>query len=115
MKIVSVDFEIIRATPAVAEFLVHVEIDNPVMGSEVVGRAVGPRRQGVSTVEVTYRMTAASPTDRKVMLRCVIPEPNLWTSNTPFTYEVVVELLSGGMAVETRSGTVKLRAVEGHR
>jgi hypothetical protein len=109
MKIVSLDFEIIRATPAVAEFLVHVEIDNPVMGYEVVGRAVGPRCPGVSTVEVAYSMNAVRMSDNRVSLRCVFPEPNMWTCETPFTYSVTVDLRRGDEVVATRSGAVKFR------
>jgi hypothetical protein len=109
MKIVSLNFEIIRATPAVAEFLVHVDVDTPVMGYEVVGRAVGPRCPGVSTVEVSYPMNAVRIIANRLSLRCVIPEPNMWTSETPFTYSVSVDLLHDGKVVATRSGTVKFR------
>jgi beta-galactosidase/beta-glucuronidase len=42
-------------------------------------------------------------------LRCAIPEPNLWTAETPFTYGVTVELRHGGKVVETRSGAIKFR------
>jgi hypothetical protein len=110
MKIVSLDFEIIRATPAVTEFLVHVEVDTPVMGYEVVGRALGPRCPGVSTVEVAYPMTTSKMSAASVSLRCVIPEPNMWTSETPFAYSVTVDLRHGGEVTTTLSGSVKFRS-----
>ena len=96
-------------TPAVAEFLTRVELEAPVVGGELIGRVVGPQRPGVSTVEVKYPMTAAAVSDTVVSLRCVIPEPNLWTAEAPFTYEVTVELLAGGERLDARNGTVAFR------
>ena len=109
MVIVSLDFEIIRATPAVAEFLVHVEIDSPAEGHKVLGRAVGPRCPEVSTVEVAYPMSSVSIRDNRVSMRCVIPEPNMWTAETPFTYSVTVDLRNGGEVIATRTGAVGFR------
>jgi beta-galactosidase/beta-glucuronidase len=109
MRIVDLDFEIVRATPAVAEFLVHVELDLPVAGHDITGRAVGPHCPNISTVEVSYPMTATAGGGKKMSLRCAIPEPNLWTAETPFTYGVTVELRHGGKVVETRSGAIKFR------
>ena len=114
MKIDSLDFEIIRATPAVAELLVHVELDVPAVDCEVCGRAVGPRCPGVSTVEVSYPMTTSKVSDTSVSLRCVIPEPNLWTVEVPFTYVVIIDVRQGRDVVETRNGVVALRAAKGH-
>jgi beta-galactosidase/beta-glucuronidase len=109
MKVATLDFEIIRATPAVAEFLVHVRIDSPVMGYEVVGRAVGPRCPGVSTVEVAYAMTMRGASDTTATLRCMIPEPNMWTPEMPFTYAVTVGLFVNGEFVDTGNGLLALR------
>lgn len=109
MRIVSLSLEVVRATPAVAEFLARVELDAPAADCEVAGRAVGPRRPGVSTVEVNYPMTVAEAGGTAVTLRCVIPEPNLWTAEAPFSYEVTVELRAGGERLDTRSGAVAFR------
>ena len=70
---------------------------------------MGPKCPGVSTVEVTYPMARVASADRTAALRCVIPEPNLWTPQTPFTYEVVVESRRTGEPVDTRSGTVAFK------
>lgn len=110
MKIVLLKFEIVRASPAVAEFLVQVELDGLAAGCEVAGRAVGPQCPGVSTVEVTYPMARAASADRTAALRCVIPEPNLWTSETRFTYEVVVESRRAGEPVDSRTGIIAFKA-----
>jgi hypothetical protein len=109
MKILSLNFEIVRATPNVAEFLVRVELDSPTAGCEVTGRAVGPRCEEISTVEVAYPMTVTGVSDTAVTLRCVIPEPNLWTPDAPFIYAVMVELRVKGNAADARGGTVALR------
>jgi beta-galactosidase/beta-glucuronidase len=109
MRIVSLNFDVVRATPAVAEFLARVELEVPLAGREVTGRAAGPRCPGVSTVEVNYPMTMADAGGTAVTLRCVIPEPNLWTAEGPFSYEVVVELRANGARLDARSGVVAFR------
>jgi beta-galactosidase/beta-glucuronidase len=110
MRIVAMNFEIIRATPAVAEFLVHVELEYAASGCEITGRTLGPRCPHVSTVEVAYPMIRDCVSDKKVMLRCLIPEPNLWMRETPFTYVVTVELRRAGEVVESRRGAVAFRS-----
>ena len=92
MKIVSLNFETVRATPTIAEFTVRVELDGPARGCEVIGRAIGPKCPGISTVEVAYPMTVAGVSDTAVSLRCAIPEPNLWRPDAPFTYTVAIEV-----------------------
>ena len=57
MKMVAVNFEIVRATSAVAEFLVHVELDGPVEEYAVTGHSVGPQCPVASTIEVSYPLT----------------------------------------------------------
>jgi len=109
MKIVALKFEIVRATPAVAEFLAHVELDALATDCDVTGHATGPRCAGVSTVEVTYPMKVAEVGGTTVSLRCMIPEPNLWSPETPFTYATTVEIRCGGEVVAMRSGVVRFR------
>jgi hypothetical protein len=111
MKIVSRSFEMLRATPAVAEFLVHIELDGTVAAINVAGRAVGPQCPGVSTVEVAYPMTVEVVSGTVATLRCVIPEPNLWTSESQITYAVTIEVRSGGEIVATQCDRVALRMV----
>ena len=110
MKIVSLNFEVIRATPAIAEFVVRVGLDRPATGCEITGHAVGPRCEGISTVEVAYPMTVAASSDPIVSLRCAIPAPNLWTSELRFTYAVSIALHLGEVRVDSRGGVVALRA-----
>ena len=101
MKIISLNFEIVRATSAIAEFIVRVELDGPPRDCKVSGRAVGPKCSGISTVEVAYPMSVANASDTAVSLRCVIPEPNLWTPERRFTYEVSAALRVNGDLVDS--------------
>jgi hypothetical protein len=109
MKIVSLHFEVVRATPAVAEFATRVELDGPAAGCEVAGRAVGPRASTISTVEVVYPLVLVESRDNAVLLKCVIPEPGLWRQKTPFIYTWSVEVKVKGQDTDTRVGSVILR------
>lgn len=109
MKIVSLNFEIIRATSAVAEFAVRVELDGPAADFDVTGRAVGPHCEGASTVEVAYPMRLLERSDTAASLCCVIPEPNLWKQETPFTYTVSIELTINGEILDSRETVLAFR------
>ncbi len=109
MKIDTIAFELIRSTPSVAEFLIRVELDGPADGCEVTGRAIGPRCAGTSTVEVAYPLVAAGLSGKVVSLRCVIPEPNLWTPNGRFMYAITVEVHVNGEWTDARSATMAFR------
>ena len=109
MKIVSVAIDPIRADTSVAEFVVRVGLDGPATGCDVRGRVVGPRCEGISTVEVAYPLTLVRVSEATVRLKCVIPEPNLWTQTAPFTYATSVEVWVSGERTDTRVGVVALR------
>lgn len=109
MTIASLRLEMIRATPAVAEFIVHVAVAGPVRDIDVRGRATGPHGAGAATVEVAYPLAAAAAAGSEIALRGVIPEPNLWTPTAPFLYTVTVELLAAGIPVDARAITIALR------
>ena len=109
MKIVSLNFEIIRATSAVAEFLVRIELDGPAAGCDVTGRVVGPRWKGISTIEVAYPLRVFEMSVTGVSLRGVIPEPNLWKPETPFTYAVILDVKKNGEVLDSRETVLALR------
>jgi hypothetical protein len=113
MKIVAVRMEPVRCTQAAAEILFHVELSGPAGGCEVRGRAVGPRCKGISTVEVAYPFAVAEARDNVVSLRCVIPEPNLWTREAPFGYATSIEARVGGELTDSRGGGIALGAANG--
>ncbi len=111
MKIVRLTFEIIRATPAVAEFHARVQLDGPPGDCEIKGRVMGPRSPTVPTIEVSYPASFKEVYDDNVVLRFAVPEPNLWTPEAPFTYEVTVDLYSCGLQQNTRTGVVAFRSL----
>jgi hypothetical protein len=109
MKIVSMHFEIVRATSAVAEFIVRVELDEPTANCGVTGRITGPKCPGVSTVEVTYHLRLVESSGRSISFRGAVPEPNLWKPETPFTYVVGVDLQINGKVVDSHDRVVSLK------
>ena len=113
MKIVSIRVEPVRCTQAAAELLFHVELSGPASGCEVRGRAVGPRCEGISTVEVAYPFAMAEARDNVVSLRCTIPEPNLWTREAPFGYATSFEVRVGGELTDSRGGSIALGPAKG--
>jgi len=108
MKIVKITSEAVRVTPAVAEILFHVELSGPASEWEVRGRAVGPQCANISTVEIAYPFTVAEVRDNVVSLKCVIPEPNLWTRETPFGYATSFEVRVNGELTDSRGGSIAL-------
>ena|SRR5437868_5523971 len=109
MKIVSLDIEPGRASQASAEFTIRVNLDGPAAGCAVSGRVVGPKCKGVSTVEVAYPLRVIGVSDTAVSLKCVIPEPSLWTPERPFVYAWSVEVEAGGEVTDARAGGIVLR------
>lgn len=106
----SVVVELVRVSPLAAELLARVELAPPAAGTELRGRLVGPKCEGVSTVEVAYPLRAVpGSSDTAPVLQGVIPEPNLWSPTAPFRYEGRVEAWRGGMQVDARAFTVELR------
>src|SRR6478736_1274472 len=98
----SITVEPLRVSAAEAELLVHIEVDDCASGVEVRGRLVGPRCEGVSTVEVAYRLRPAEVRDTTVSLRVTIPEPNVWTPAAPFRYDGLVEIRQNGVKADAR-------------
>src|SRR5579871_4918830 len=109
MKIVKVTAEFVRADTTIAQFLVKVTLDNPVGETEVKGQVVGPRCPGFSTVEIAYPLSQFDKWGSVVVLKGVIPEPNLWSETTPFVYEIAVEVLVGGKSIDSRTTPLVLK------
>lgn len=102
----SLSVEPVRVSTAEAVIDVRVELEAE--GVELRGRLIGPRCQGVSTVEIDYPLRPAG--DNPLSLRAVVPEPNLWSPEAPFRYDGRVEVWAGGKRVEVREFAVELRA-----
>lgn len=110
MKIVSASVEPGRGSRACVEFAIRVTLSGEATGCEAVGRVVGPRAEGVTTVEAAYPLTATGTSDNAVSLKCVIPEPCLWTRDAPFAYAWWVAVRVGGVQTDSRAGSVAFPA-----
>lgn len=108
-RILNVELTPKRVTPAVAELWVVVTADQVTPATEVRGNLVGPKRPGVSTVEIAYPLREVERTVSAVTVRAVVPEPNLWAPAAPFEYEVVVELWQDGERCDGRSVTTQFQ------
>src|SRR5438309_7769131 len=103
--------EIRRLSAAEAEVWVAVELGEVTPATELRGRLTGPRCHGVTTVEVAYPLrplpVAQGPTN-VLTLRVLIPEPNLWTKETPFYYAGRLELWHQGRRADVATWTMGL-------
>jgi hypothetical protein len=106
----SLTVEPVRVSPAEAVVVVRVDLESPKAGIEVRAKLVGPKCEGVTTVEVAYPLRPALGTDTGLSLRAVIPEPNLWSPAAPFRYDGRVEVWADGRRVEVREFAVEMRA-----
>jgi hypothetical protein len=112
MKIVSVSVELRRADISVAQFLIRVELDGNVEGCEVKGSVIGPRCPGITTVEIAYPLVLIETRDKFAILKGVIPEPNLWSPESPFQYEVNVSIQTLDGQTDRRRSMLGLRGRE---
>ena len=105
--------ELLRLSSADAEVWVHAVVDQVTPTTELRGRLMGPRCAGVTTIEVAYpiRPQPRPPEDSSLTLaaRVVIPEPNLWTQETPFFYEGPCELWQDGQRCDETTVSVALK------
>jgi hypothetical protein len=93
-----------RLDATLADLLIH--FTNLTAGVEILGRLVGPRCPGVSTVEVAYPLRPEAP----AVCRAVIPDPVFWTPERPCLYEGPVEFRRDGQLVGTITVTIGIRA-----
>jgi hypothetical protein len=105
--------EIRRLTPTEADVWFIAELDSVSPGTELRGRLVGPKCPGVTTVEVPYvlcrprGLDADSP--KNLAVHALIPEPNMWTEQTPFVYEGPLELWQDNKLCDVVSLSVGLK------
>jgi len=87
-----------------------VNLDGSANACDVTGRVVGPQATGFTTVEVAYALVAVEASDNTVSLKCVIPEPTLWTREAPFGYAWSVEVRVNGELTDSRAGSLAFPA-----
>jgi hypothetical protein len=86
-------------SPMGAELWVVVETEQVTDTTEVRGRLAGPQSAHAATIEVAYplRPFPKHPDGLPPMTRrVVIPDPGLWSPQTPFLYQGTVELWEDG-------------------
>src|SRR5262249_35647827 len=102
-----------RLWAAEAEVWVVAELDAVTPTTELRGRLHGPRCPGATTGEVAYPLRPllqpVPQPPNTLAARVVIPEPNLWTEQTPFVYEGAVELWQDGRRCDTARVSVGLK------
>ncbi|HYT95227.1 MAG TPA: hypothetical protein VEL76_41300 [Gemmataceae bacterium] len=107
----SVQIQQHRLSPMEADLRIIVEVDEPT-GAELRGRVHGPKCPGTETIQLAYPLrpvaTSEGAADQFLAARVVIPEPNLWTQETPFVYEAVVELWRNGRQIDSMTHTFGL-------
>jgi hypothetical protein len=100
-----------RLTPMEADVRAVVEVED-LTGAELRGRVHGPMCPGTDTIQVAYPFRALPPSDgpggQVLAARALIPEPNLWSPETPFVYEAAVELWRDGKRVDSQTQTFGL-------
>jgi hypothetical protein len=109
MKIVSMTVELVRADTAAAQFLVRVALEGPLAGCEMKGRVIGPRCPGITTVEIAYPLLLVEASETAATFKGVIPEPNLWTKEAPFVYDLRLEVWLEDRQTDTRTSVLALR------
>jgi hypothetical protein len=109
MRITSLTVKMVRADTTVAQFLVRLTLDGPVANCTLRGTVVGPRCPGITTVEIAYPLVLVETKETTATLKGVIPEPNLWTQEAPFVYELTVHVWLGDRKTDTRTSILALR------
>jgi hypothetical protein len=105
--------EIRRLSPTEAEVWVLAELDWVTPGTELRGRLVGPQCPGVTTVEIPYPFRRPQRSDvhsdKTLAVHVLIPEPSVWTEQTPFAYQGPLELWQDGERCDAITVSVGLK------
>ncbi len=105
MKIEQLTIQQKRLSPAEAELWIHVHVAAVGATTQIRGSLTGPFCQNVQTIQIAYPIRRIMPpghADNVLIGRILIPEPNLWTIETPFIYEGNVELRDEGKLADIK-------------
>jgi hypothetical protein len=113
-RIGGIDIHCFRLDPVAAELELQVGVEQLTLATEVRGRLMGPRCRYASTVEVAYPLREIWRSTHKdgshgVTLRAVVPEPSHWDPQSPFLYEVRIELWQEGQWCDRKQFCYGLR------
>ena len=105
MKIDRFTIEQKRLSTAEAELWVFVHVATVDLSTQLRGNLVGPRAPNVETVQIAYPFKPISPAGQAENIligRVLIPDPNFWTTETPFVYEGKIELWQEGKLADAK-------------
>lgn len=86
-----------RYDPAETEVTVTVVLDDPdTDGLELKGRLAGPCTPLAETIEVPHHLRMTTAEDGLLRGRVLLPDPCMWTPETPFLYRGPVEVWRHG-------------------
>lgn len=116
MKIDQLTVQQKRLSPAEAELwvLVHLPMIGPT--TQLRGSISGPFCANAQTIQVAYSLKPIKPpgfADNVMVGRILIPEPNLWTAETPFIYDGKVELWVDGKLADSKPIRAAFKAAGG--
>jgi hypothetical protein len=102
-----------RLDPAEADVVIGVYPKSLTSSTQVRGLLVGPRCPYASTVEVAYALREFNRDygTTHLIMTVIIPEPNLWEPETPFLYQINVELWQEGKRCDVREARHGLRTL----
>jgi|RhiMethySRZTD1v2_1073278.scaffolds.fasta_scaffold4035373_1 hypothetical protein len=115
MKIEQLTIQQKRLSPAEAELWVVVHVREIGSTTQIRGNMSGPFCANVQTIQVAYSLKPIKPpgfADNVLVGRILIPEPNLWTTETPFVYEGNVELWDDGKLAGSKPFRAAFKASE---
>jgi hypothetical protein len=101
-----------RLSPAEAEVLINVYVDEITPTTSIRGRLMGPTCRYATTVEVAYSLRPVSygQLPSAVVAHVIIPEPSLWDPASPFLYHGPIELWQDDLLLERVVARHGLRA-----
>jgi hypothetical protein len=105
MKIEQLTIQQKRLSTAEAELWVFVHVPEKISALQIRGNLIGPFCPNAQTIQIAYTIKPIRPAgvaDNILVGRILIPEPNLWTAETPFTYEGNVELWDDGKLADIK-------------
>jgi len=105
MKIDQLTVQQKRLSPADAELWIFAHVAELSDAIQIRGTLSGPYCAELQTIQIAYPIKRIHPpgfADNVWIGRILIPEPNLWTVETPFIYQGNVELWLDGKLTDVK-------------
>jgi hypothetical protein len=116
-RIKNISITDMRLDPSDAKICVTVSPESLTSTTQVRGRLMGPRCPYASTVEVAYPLRETNREYEStgipgLTMAVIIPEPNFWEPETPFLYQIHLELWQKGERCDVREMRHALRTLQ---